>query len=93
MSFEERKSIIETIKTLKEKHLIQVFTIISKYTNEFNNNSNGIFFESKNIPNECVAELSDYIQSIANQDDKDYDEYEKMRSDFINTFEKSTLKK
>lgn len=101
-SYERKKKIIQMIENLKEKkHYIGVFRIIKKDSNNFTQNSNGIFFNLDSLESKTLIEIESYLFKIKDNDSKSlYDKNKKLIKMFHNNekeelsdYEKQIIKK
>lgn len=61
MSLINTKTIIESFD---KNYQIEIFKIISKYKINYTENDNGIFINMKNINDECLKEINNYISFV-----------------------------
>jgi hypothetical protein len=61
-SYDERKTIFETIKVLAKPEQEEIFRIIRKLKVTYSENSNGVFFDLASISDESFEQIKEYIQ-------------------------------
>jgi hypothetical protein len=61
-SYDERKTIFETIKVLAKPEQEEIFRIIRKLKVTYSENSNGVFFDLASISDESFEQIREYIQ-------------------------------
>jgi len=67
----EKSNIIKRINNIKlkkhkRKYYIQLFNIIDKHNIKYTKNLNGIFFNLKNVDNNILLEINNFLDSIDN---------------------------
>jgi len=55
------------IDSLDVQEHIQIYSIMKKYTEVFTKTLNGVFISSENLSEECLLEISTYIQFCSDQ--------------------------
>ena len=69
---EQKLFIKKRISEIKQKkHFIQLFNIINKDNVNYSNNSNGIFFNINDLPNNILLEILELFKFIDNDTDSD----------------------
>jgi len=82
----ELEDIKRKIESLDKTHQIEVLRIIKKYpTVTLNENKSGIYINLTFLPEEVIAELTEFIQYIADQE-QILDPVETQKQDFKNIF-------
>jgi hypothetical protein len=80
----ELQKLKERVDQLEESEHEQIFDIIRKYTKEYTRSDNGVYISSKNLPNECIEDISKYVDFCFDQrlqlekDDAVRAKYEKL---------------
>ena len=60
--YDERKKILEDIKTLSRPELEEIYKLLKNSKAEFSENSNGVFFDLCKLPAEVFAEIQKFME-------------------------------
>jgi len=69
------------IDSLDVQEHMQIYSIMKKHTDIFTKTLNGVFISSENLSEECLLEISTYIQFCSDQR-KRMDEDQKQRKTY-----------
>ncbi len=61
MDYSKKKWLKEQIDILDENEHVQLFTIISKYTDNVTKSTNGVYISWENLTEECLQEVEKYV--------------------------------
>jgi len=65
ISYNKKVELIKKInKIKKKKYLLNIFKIITSYSNEYTENTNGIFIFFHNLPDEVYEKIDNYLNII-----------------------------
>ena len=59
--YEDRKKVLQDLKTLVKSEQEQIFLILKRYRLEFSENSNGVFFDLMRVPKEPFEEIKKFL--------------------------------
>ena len=65
--YELKKQMLEDIKTLSKEEHIELFRIIKKYSIEYSENSNGVFFDLTQCSTEVFNKLLQFMELCKTQ--------------------------
>jgi len=63
-SLYEQHAMKESIKSFTNSQYVQLFKIVQRYSAQYTQNSNGVFFNLKDIPTDGLIEMKQYINYI-----------------------------
>ncbi len=63
-SLYEQHAMKEAIKSFTNSQYAELFKIVQKYSSQYTQNSNGVFFNLKDIPTDGLIEMKRYIDYI-----------------------------
>ena len=84
MSGTMAERLLPLLERLEQNEHEQIFKIVRKYTKEYTRSDTGVYVSSKNLPEECLAEMQRYITFCFDQrahleaGDVDRSKYEKL---------------
>ena len=65
--YELKKQMLEDIKTLTKEEHIELFRVIRKYSIEYSENSNGVFFDLTQCTSEIFEKLVQFMELCKTQ--------------------------
>lgn len=60
--YEDRKRMLNDLKTLVKSEQEQIFLILKRYKLDFSENSNGVFFDLSRVPNEAFEAMKKFLE-------------------------------
>lgn len=59
--YEQRRQMLQQIKSLSKHEMEEIYAILKKAAAEFSENSNGVFFDLCKLPAETAKQIAEYI--------------------------------
>lgn len=60
--YDERKKLLDEIRTLSKSELEEIYRILKTSKAEFSENSNGVFFDLSKLPAEIFLEIQKFME-------------------------------
>ena len=80
MSYEDRKNFLEQLSLLSRSELENIFRILKRHNDNYSENTNGIFFDVKELRPETFAAMNEFMHFCMNNREEQRHRVEEMKT-------------